>query len=99
MKYKVILKEQLEQEITDVFLYYELQQENLGYKFFDALEKTLSTLKQHPLTYQISFSTFRQIRVTPFPFVLFFEISDNEIIVYQLFNCKRNPAKRIKKSK
>lgn len=98
MKYKLILKEDLKEEISDVVVYYEFQQQNLGYKFLDALEKTLLILKQHPLTYQITYNTFRQIRIVPFPFVLFFEVSENTVVVYQLFNNKRNPTNRFKKN-
>ena len=97
MSYKLVLKGHLTKEVTEAFLYYEFQQANLVYKFLHALKETLTVLEKHPLTYQAVYRNFRQIRIIPFPFVLHFEIIEKTVVVYQLFNCRRNPKKRFKK--
>jgi hypothetical protein len=97
MSYKLILKEELDMEVSQAFAYYEGQQNKLGHKFLQSFEDALHSLEKHPLTYQIKFRNFRQINVTPFPYVLHFEVSDNKLIVFQLFHCRKNPKKRVKK--
>jgi hypothetical protein len=94
MSFSLILTSHLSEDVEEALLYYESIRPGLGLRFLSAIEVCLDEINRHPLIYQIKYSQYRYAKVKKFPYVLFFEVVDKEIIVYQLFHCKRNPDKR-----
>jgi plasmid stabilization system protein ParE len=54
-------------------------------------------LEAIPESYQKIQKNFRQIIVRNFPYVVVFEILNNEVLVYAVFHTSRNPKKKFKK--
>jgi plasmid stabilization system protein ParE len=91
MKYHLIIKEEANQEIIDSYLYYENQSKGLGEKFLENLEIYLERIQKYPKHYQIKRKPYREVFVKNFPFVIIYEINENDIIVYAVFHKRRNP--------
>jgi hypothetical protein len=76
---------------------YEKRQTGLGERFLFELEKCYDKLELQPTIYAKIDKNFRQIILRTFPYVVVFEIFENEIVVYAIFHTSMNPRKKFKK--
>jgi ParE toxin of type II toxin-antitoxin system, parDE len=97
MKYRLEIKEPVNDEIEAAFRYYETEQAFLGYKLLEATEKALEDIKSNPLVYQIRYEVYRTKLVRPFPYHIIYEIIGKAIIVYQFLGARQEPSKRFMK--
>jgi hypothetical protein len=92
MIYKIILSAIAISEEADAYLYYENQSEDLGERFLDDIYNTLQKISLHPTHYSYTdeTKTIRDVSLNKFPFKIIFQISENEIIVYNMHHTKKN---------
>lgn len=95
--FTIIIKEQAKVNLENAAIYYNEQRDGLGYDFLEAVETALHDISLNPSGYQIKYDVFRTKLIKPFPYLLIFELLNNEIIIYQCFAAKDNPAKKHKK--
>lgn len=95
--FTIIIKEQAKVNLENAAIYYNEQRDGLGYDFLEAVETALHDISLNPFGYQIKYDVFRTKLIKPFPYLLIFELLNNEIIIYQCFGAKDNPAKKHKK--
>lgn len=69
-KYSLSIHEQAILEAREPYTFYEIQQEGLGEKFLQEIEKGINIIQQYPKRYRIIKKNFRQYRLSSFPFVL-----------------------------
>ena len=74
--------------------WYEKQRRGLGFEFLDCIEVAIKSIVERPELYQIYYSQFRGCIVRRFPFVIFYTIENNEIIVHSVFDSRQDPQKR-----
>jgi len=90
MAYKVIVNEKATKDALQAYLYYEEKQKGLGERFLTKLEIRYRQLAENPQYYShISADkekTLRGVVVTGFPYLIFFDIIGNEVIVYLIHN-------------
>ena len=65
----------------------------LGGEFIENLDATLSVVSRHPAQFKIAIKQYRRALVKRFPYELFFEFDDEQIIVYSVFHTSQNPAR------
>ncbi|MBX3163076.1 MAG: hypothetical protein KF900_01230 [Bacteroidetes bacterium] len=94
MKYTLIVKERAKAEIEEIASDYEKKREGLGYAFWEAAETALHDITANPLGYAIKYEVYRTKLIRPFPFLLIFEVKGTEIIVYQCYAGRSDPAKK-----
>ena len=94
--HNLVVKEEASQEIVNAYRWYENITEGLGERFLNALEGCFNTIDINPTTYQKIYKHQRQAIVKMFPFVVMYEIEDNNIIVYAVFNTNQNPNKKLR---
>jgi plasmid stabilization system protein ParE len=94
MSYKLEIREEAEEEIFEAYSWYEQQTPGLGQRFIGELEAIFQKITLNPQHYKIVKSVFRQASVKNFPFVVYFEITNNNIVVYSVFHTMRKPHKR-----
>lgn len=94
MKYELVIKEEADREIADSFLYYENQKNGLGERFLSQLNIYFDRIKENPKHYQIKRKNYREAFIKNFPFLVIYEIQENKIVVYAVFNTSRNPIKK-----
>lgn len=97
MSFKVIIPEGVYEELNRVALYYEEQQKDLGVKFLNDWEDTMSQISRSPLIYQKKFKQFRCVQFNRFSFLLVFELDKKEIVIYRLIHVRINPTKRFRR--
>ena len=94
MIYKLILKPRAENDLADSIEWYESRKRGLGKKFVNHLESYFEKISENPLNYQIQNPPFREAYIQKFPFVIIYEVSESEVIVYSIFNTNRNPENK-----
>jgi len=82
-------------EIENAIEWYESKQIGLGLDFYNYLSGYFETLKQGYSLFEIKRKpSFRELPLKRFPFIIIYEVFDNEIIIYSVFNTFQNPIKK-----
>ncbi|MCW3125638.1 MAG: plasmid stabilization system [Bacteroidetes bacterium] len=93
---KLIIKEEAYKDIQTAHDYYEEQQNGLGDQFVEEVKEKIAYVRKYPLHFQKVYKEFRQILIDRFPYLLIYEISDKEIIVYSFFHTSQDPIKKFR---
>lgn len=98
MGYSVQIKEQAQQDLLQGAVYYEEQQNNLGKRFLQEIEKSIKIIQETPLHYPIKNRFYRELYMRKFPYIIIYELIElqKEIIIYRIFNTYQNPDKKPK---
>lgn len=94
--YDLIIVERVYVDLNDAALWYEVQQIGLGKDLVFEFKKAVEALVSNPLGYEKKFKQFRHTMLKRFPFILIFEVENNEIVIHRFINIKQQPSKRYK---
>ena len=94
MKYELIIRDEAERDIIETTKYYETQQTGLGIKFLEQLEQYLERIQTHPELFQIKRPPYREAFIKKFPYLIIYEFIENKVVVYAVFNTRKNPDKK-----
>ena len=94
MKYALEIKDEAREEIIKAYLYYEKEQTGLGERFINHLDEYFDRIKKNPEQFPEKRSPYREAFMQVFPYLIIYEVVENIIIVYSVFNTKRDPEKR-----
>ena len=79
-------------ELDEAVAFYESRKKGLGKEFMAYLKGYISILKTHPELFPIKRKNiFRELPLKKFPFVIIYEIIENDVIIYSFFHTSRNP--------
>ena len=95
MSYNLIVTAVAEDHILNACDYYETQQPGLSDRFLAELQSVYKKRSSNPQYYSY-ISThpgdqYRDVSLYKFPFVVIYEISDEDVIVIAVFNTHRKP--------
>ena len=95
--FKILDKAQLEFE--DAVLWYELRNTGLGKRFSEIVLRKFSLIEKYPERYPIRKNSFRETPLKVFPFLIIYKYYNqrNEIVIYRVFNWRKNPLKKYRK--
>ena len=93
MKYSLRLRSAAEEEIASVALWYESRSIGLGSQFLDKVDQTLEKISENPLQYLIISKRLRRALVKRFPYVIFFRIIEDEILIVGCRYAGQNPER------
>jgi hypothetical protein len=90
--YKISYKPRAKLDITQTVDYYNFKQKGLGKIFYEALKREANKLKTNPF-YQIRYEQIRCLPLEKFPYMIHFEIDEeNKIVrVYGIICTHQNP--------
>ncbi len=89
---QIIVRPEAEAEVQQAFDWYEEQSKGLGLEFLRAIEACLSGVTRNPFAYTVvKDPNVRRALVRRFPYVLFYLIDEEAIVVIAVFNVKRRP--------
>ncbi|HEY9184680.1 MAG TPA: type II toxin-antitoxin system RelE/ParE family toxin [Salegentibacter sp.] len=94
MTFKLIIKEEAQLEIIEAFLYYEEKKVGLGGSFLDHLDSYFKWIKNYPFHFSEKRKPFREAVIKRFPYLIIYEVLENEVIVYSVFNTWQNPKSK-----
>lgn len=95
--YTIRILEHAISDITKSCLYYNEKSHGLGFEFEKQVFDLLELIGQNPFLFPIKFSTIREAVLKKFPFVILYEVSAKNILVYAVFHGKQHPTKKKKK--
>ncbi|ABQ27367.1 hypothetical protein [Geotalea uraniireducens] len=89
---KIRLFEAASQDLTDGFHFYEKQESGLGGYFLDSLFSDIDSLLIHAGIHPAFFLVYYRMLSKRFPFAVYYRIDGNDILVYAILDCRKNPA-------
>jgi plasmid stabilization system protein ParE len=89
---KIRLLEAASQDLTDGFHFYEKQESGLGGYFLDSLFSDVDSLLIHAGIHPAYFHVYYRMLSNRFPFAVYYRIDGNDILVYAVLDCRKNPA-------
>lgn len=95
--YQLIIKPKAIVMAKEAYRWYEDQQIGLGDMFLQELNNCYDKLEIRPESYGRIKNDFRQIILRTFPYVVVFELFDEQVIVYSVFHTRRSPKKKFKR--
>jgi len=94
MSYRLSLTPIAEANLAESKVWYEGKQIGLGEKFIQQVEFYFSRIQSNPKHFPLKKRNFREVYVKKFPFVIIYQIIENDIIVFTVFNTHQNPEQK-----
>ncbi|MGD1320551.1 type II toxin-antitoxin system RelE/ParE family toxin [Chryseobacterium sp. 2R14A] len=94
MTYKLILKSRAQIDLAEAIEYYQSKRKGLGNKFLKCIHKFFDRIAKNPLHYSLKNNNFREAYIQKFPYVIIYEVIENEIVVFSVFNTHQNPERK-----
>ena len=91
MKYQIIIRPEAEQDIKELYQWYEEQSIGLGSEFFRCIESVLDYIEFNPKMYQKIYKNVRRALTSRFPVGIFYILKKDKIIVLAVLSAKRDP--------
>lgn len=91
MNYILEIKEEAVLDIQNAFDYYEENKIGLGERFLDTLQIYIKRIQKYPLQYQIKRKPYREAFIKKFPYLIIYELFEDKVIVYAVFNTFLDP--------
>ncbi len=95
MDFKIKILKLAQIEIEKNVDFYESRSKGLGKRFFIYLKSYYQILKTNPELFEIKKQPFyRELPLVKFPFVIIYEIFDDNILIHSVFHTSRNPEEK-----
>jgi plasmid stabilization system protein ParE len=95
MVFKIIILPLAGKEIDESIEFYESRSKGLGKQFLFYLKSYLKVLSANPKLFEIKKPpNYRELTLVKFPFVIIYEILQNEVIIHSVFHTSRNHQKK-----
>jgi hypothetical protein len=88
---KLLLRAACVQDLPDARAWYEMERLGLGEEFRTAIDRTLATIREHPMRYRILAADLRQALVRRFPYRVLYRIVGDVIQVVACYHGHRDP--------
>ena len=89
---KIRLLDLASQDLMDGFNFYERQESGLGGYFLDSLFSDIDSLLIHAGIHPTYFQSYYRMLSKRFPFAVYYRIDGNDVLVYAILDCRKNPA-------
>jgi len=87
---QIRFKPEAESELAEARLWYSLQRDGLDVALMACIDQTLSAVAARPLSYPFVYRSLRRAVVRRFPFAIFYESTESEIIVFAVYHSRRD---------
>lgn len=89
---KLRILEAASQDLIEGYRFYEKQQAGLGGYFLDALYSDIDSLRLYARIHAVFFGQYYRALSKRFPFAIYYKANGQEILIYAVLDCRRNPA-------
>jgi hypothetical protein len=90
MKLKIL--ESAKEDLKEGFYFYESQERNVGSYFLESLFSDIESLRLFGGIHSIHFGKYHRLLSKRFPFAVYYRVEENEVRVYAVLDCRRDPA-------
>jgi plasmid stabilization system protein ParE len=88
---RVVVRRLAKQDIREARAWYRKISRRLADDFLTAVDDAIKLAIERPLAFQLVHRTFRRILLHRFPYALFYQAGDREIVVVALLHQARDP--------
>lgn len=88
---KIEITESASDDIADGHLFYEFQEEGLGYYFESTILTNIRSLDIYAGIHEIHFEKYHRMIATHFPYAIFYQVEADTVRVYAVLDTRRNP--------
>lgn len=98
MVFNLVVTEEAHKDILQAYNYYNQQLAGLGDRFLDKLEERFAAISTHPEYYSFidNKQILRDITIVDFPFVIVYEVTGSNVIVYAICSTYKKPYQKSK---
>lgn len=93
MSLRIRFKPSAASDLADAMAWYDAEQSGLGNEFLNAVDDTLRRVAAHPLLYRECQPDVRLAVLKRFPYLVFFVLDPEEIVVLACLHSRRNPRR------
>lgn len=79
-------------DLIEGFNFYEKQQAGLGAYFIDSLFSDIDSLQLYAGIHEVYFGLYHRALSKRFPFAIYYQMKEHEVLVCAVLDCRRNPA-------
>jgi toxin ParE1/3/4 len=91
MPYAIQFIDEAKAEIDQAYQWYEAKQTGLGDEFIEVVDEVLKRIAHHPLIFPQQQQMRRKAVLPRFPYNLYFEVHEPDVVVIAVFHTARNP--------
>ena len=91
MTLQIYIRSEAETDLDDAAVWYQTQLAGLGYEFLDEIKKTLQVMADNPEIFQVIYKDVHRAVVQRFPFVIYYQVEEETIVVLAIIHASRNP--------
>lgn len=90
MKLKIL--ESAKEDLKEGFYFYDSQERGVGSYFLESLFSDIESLRLFGGIHSIHFDKYHRLLSKRFPFAVYYRVEENEVRVYAVLDCRRDPA-------
>ena len=91
MSHELIIRPEVEAEISETFSWYEDRASGLGSEFLLSVDALMNSIVRNPQQYPVVHKTIRRALVRRFPYQVFVLDEEETVVVIAVFHARRNP--------
>ena len=88
---KVIFSKYAKLELEDAIYFYNLEFEDLGYRFKEEVKKAVNRISEYPKAWSIERGDIRKCLLLKFPYKLLYSIEEDHIFIIAVAHQHRKP--------
>ena len=92
MTYRLLLRKEAQDDLSDAASWYEEQRLGLGGEFLDEARAAFSRIEANPLAYADVYLGFRRALLGRFPFAVYFRVEPEAVSVVAIMHGSRSPS-------
>jgi plasmid stabilization system protein ParE len=89
---KVTILESAKQDLREGFDFYESQATGIGSYFLESLFSDIESLRLFAGVHGVHFGRYHRLLSRRFPFAVYYRIEEDQVRVYAVLDCRRDPA-------
>lgn len=93
MAANLIIASEAERDIDGAYAWYEGRRAGLGEEFMSCVDACIQAITRTPQMHAVYYETYRRGLVRRFPYVVFYEYTEDTVTVYGVFHTSVDPKK------
>ena len=90
MNYNLIVLTEAKIDIVENFRWYKNIDIALAKRFLNSVKGSIKSIKSNPYQFQVRYDKTRVVLIETFPFLIHFNIEENDIIIKAIFHTSRD---------
>jgi len=88
---RVIVRRRAQRQIREAKLWYRNISLELGEDFLKSVDDAIALAQRYPLAFRLVYRTFRRVLLRRFPYALFYQFTEDRIVVVAVLHQARDP--------